>query len=138
MFVLSASSGDVRSAEAGLDVGTSSRPRPLVGEPLDEADVFGGSFALFCSHPVFSAQVMLTCPLARFFSRPRVCRFYSFAPLTLIPIQKKLLDHSLLTSKELDWLDDYHKTVWTKLNKLVEDEEALAWLKEATAPVVRQ
>lgn len=53
-------------------------------------------------------------------------------------MQKKLLDHALLTSKELDWLDDYHKTVWTKLNKLVEDEEALAWLKEATAPVTRK
>ena len=26
-------------------------------------------------------------------------------------MQKKLLDHALLTSKELDWLDDYHKTV---------------------------
>ena len=71
-------------------------------------------------------------------TRSLACRFYAFAPLTLIPIQKKLLDHALLTSKELDWLDDYHKTVWTKLNKLVEDEEALAWLKEATAPVTRQ
>ncbi|CAM9471670.1 unnamed protein product [Ectocarpus fasciculatus] len=65
-------------------------------------------------------------------------RFYSFAPLTFIPMQKKLLDQTLLTSKELDWLDEYHEMVWTKLHKLVEDEEALAWLKEATAPVVRQ
>ncbi|CAN0262014.1 unnamed protein product [Ectocarpus sp. 6 AP-2014] len=65
-------------------------------------------------------------------------RFYSFAPLTFIPMQKKLLDQTLLTSKELDWLDEYHEMVWTKLHKLVQDEEALAWLKEATAPVVRQ
>ncbi|CAM9757186.1 unnamed protein product [Ectocarpus sp. 12 AP-2014] len=65
-------------------------------------------------------------------------RFYSFAPLTFIPMQKKLLDQTLLTSKELDWLDEYHEMVWTKLHKLVEDEEALAWLKEATTPVVRQ
>ncbi|CAM9865217.1 unnamed protein product [Ectocarpus sp. 13 AM-2016] len=65
-------------------------------------------------------------------------RFYSFAPLTFIPMQKKLLDQTLLTSKELDWLDEYHELVWTKLHKLVEDEEALAWLKEATTPVVRQ
>lgn len=28
--------------------------------------------------------------------------------------------------------------VWTKLHKLVEEKEALAWLKEATAPVTRQ
>ncbi|CAN0368130.1 unnamed protein product [Pylaiella littoralis] len=65
-------------------------------------------------------------------------RFYSFVPLTLIPIQKKLLDLFLLAPAELDWLDEYHHTVWTKLNKLVKDEEALAWLKEATAPVMRQ
>lgn len=26
-------------------------------------------------------------------------------------MQKKLLDHALLTSKELGWLDDYHKMV---------------------------
>lgn len=28
--------------------------------------------------------------------------------------------------------------VWEKLKNLVQDEEALAWLKEATAPVVRR
>lgn len=28
--------------------------------------------------------------------------------------------------------------VWTKLSSLVEDEDALKWLKDATAPVVRQ
>lgn len=38
-------------------------------------------------------------------------RFFSFAPLTLIPMQKKLLDYALLTPKELDWLDEYHNTV---------------------------
>ena len=27
--------------------------------------------------------------------------------------------------------------VWTKLSNLVEDEDALNWLKDATAPVVR-
>ncbi|CAM9741765.1 unnamed protein product, partial [Laminaria digitata] len=38
-------------------------------------------------------------------------RFYRFEPLTLIPMQKKLLDQSLLSPKELDWLDDYHHRV---------------------------
>ncbi|CAN0540947.1 unnamed protein product, partial [Scytosiphon promiscuus] len=37
--------------------------------------------------------------------------FYRFEPLTLIPMQKKLLDQSLLSPKELDWLDDYHSRV---------------------------
>lgn len=62
------------------------------------------------SHPIFDAQAC-TDVMSHFFPRPRICRFYSFAPLTLIPMQKKLLDHALMTSKELDWLDEYHKTV---------------------------
>ncbi|CAM9439846.1 unnamed protein product, partial [Hapterophycus canaliculatus] len=65
-------------------------------------------------------------------------RFFSFAPLTFIPIQKKLLDLTLLSPKELDWLDRYHEMVWAKLHTLVTDEEALVWLKEATSPVARQ
>lgn len=64
--------------------------------------------------------------------------FYRFEPLTFIPIQKKLIDLALLSPKELAWLDDYHKTVWAKLSPLIEDEEALAWLTDATAPIVRK
>lgn len=45
------------------------------------------------------------------FSNSRHCSFYRFEPLTLIPMQKKLLDLTLLSPKELDWLDAYHNTV---------------------------
>lgn len=38
-------------------------------------------------------------------------RFFRFEPLTLIPIQKKLLDVTLLSLKEINWLNDYHKMV---------------------------
>lgn len=30
-----------------------------------------------------------------------------------------------------------HPQVWSKLSSLIEDEEALAWLRDATAPVAR-
>lgn len=34
--------------------------------------------------------------------------FLTFEPLTLVPIQRKLIDASLLTKKEIDWINDYH------------------------------
>lgn len=34
--------------------------------------------------------------------------FLTFEPLTLVPIQQKMIDASLLTQKEIDWLNDYH------------------------------
>ncbi|KAL4231887.1 Xaa-Pro aminopeptidase 1 [Mactra antiquata] len=34
--------------------------------------------------------------------------FLTFEPLTLVPIQRKMIDASLLTQKEIDWLNDYH------------------------------
>lgn len=37
--------------------------------------------------------------------------FYRFEPLTLIPMQKKLVDFALLSTKERQWLDSYHRTV---------------------------
>ncbi|CAM9113332.1 unnamed protein product [Discosporangium mesarthrocarpum] len=62
--------------------------------------------------------------------------FYRFEPLTLIPIQKKLLNLSILTAAEEDWLNDYHEKVWTKISPFVEGE-TLEWLREATSPLVR-
>lgn len=59
-----------------------------------------------------AARYLLTLPCIFAF----LCSFYRFEPLTLIPMQKKLLDLSLLSPKELDWLDAYHETV-SRLDK---------------------
>ncbi|XP_067656782.1 xaa-Pro aminopeptidase 1-like [Haliotis asinina] len=34
--------------------------------------------------------------------------FLTFEPITLVPIQTKLIDPSLLTEQEIDWLNEYH------------------------------
>lgn len=44
--------------------------------------------------------------------------FLTFEPLTLVPIQQKMIDASLLTQKEIDWLNDYH----TKCQEVVGEE----------------
>ena len=53
---------------------------------------------------------------------------YEFENLTLAPIDKKLIEVSLLTTKEISWLNTYHKLVYSKLNKYLKPKEKI-WLK---------
>jgi Xaa-Pro aminopeptidase len=57
-----------------------------------------------------------------------------FETLTLAPIDRRLVDRSLMTAEETAWLDGYHATVREALMTLVA-EETRAWLGEATAPL---
>ena len=57
-----------------------------------------------------------------------------FETLTLAPIDRRLVDTSLMTAAELDWLNDYHETVWQTLSPLLSESDAL-WLREATTPL---
>jgi Xaa-Pro aminopeptidase len=54
-----------------------------------------------------------------------------FETLTLAPIDRTLIDVSLLASDEIAWLDTYHATVREKLSPLV-DAGTKSWLDEAT------
>jgi len=57
-----------------------------------------------------------------------------FETLTLAPIDRNLVDPSLLTAREAAWLDAYHARVRAALSgRLPADAEA--WLAEATAPI---
>ena len=42
-------------------------------------------------------------------------RFLKFDYLTLVPMCRKLVDISLLSSSEKQWLDAYHAQVWEEL-----------------------
>lgn len=57
--------------------------------------------------------------------------FYQFETLTLCPIDARLIDYSLLTPKELLWLNNYHLMVYNTLVPFLSPDEA-AWLKEKT------
>ena len=57
-----------------------------------------------------------------------------FETITLAPIDRALVDVSLLTAHELAWLDRYHARVAETLTPLV-DPSTAAWLAEATAPI---
>jgi Xaa-Pro aminopeptidase len=60
----------------------------------------------------------------------------SFETLTYAPIDKGLIDDSLMTRAEIQWLDAYHTSVWTKLASRV-SAETLPWLKTACAPLTK-
>lgn len=60
--------------------------------------------------------------------------FLRFEPLTLCPIDRRLLDLQLLDAAERRWLDDYHARVREELSPALGPEEQ-AWLAAATAPL---
>jgi Xaa-Pro aminopeptidase len=40
----------------------------------------------------------------------------------------------MMTTEEIQWLNDYHQMVFDRLSPYLSDEE-VAWLKEATEPL---
>jgi Xaa-Pro aminopeptidase len=58
----------------------------------------------------------------------------SFETLTFCPIDRRLIDKSLLTQEELDWLNAYHDRVRDKLIGHLDGAQA-EWLTTATAPL---
>ena len=60
-----------------------------------------------------------------------------FEPLTLVPIDRQLIDTALLSAEEIGWVDAYHARVRESLSPLLEVEVA-AWLAAATAPLAER
>lgn len=68
-----------------------------------------------------------------------VCRdrgdgFLFLETLTLMPFDKKLIDPNLLSSKEINWLNEYHQRVYTELSPLLNGSERLV-LEEQCRPL---
>ena len=62
--------------------------------------------------------------------------FFKFRTLTLYPYDKTLLDISILTDPEIDWINNYHKEVYDRLSPLLSEEEK-NWLASKTSPITR-
>lgn len=60
---------------------------------------------------------------------------YGFEAITLAPFDTRLIDRSLLTPGEVEWLNAYHARVLTEVGPLLEGE-TLTWLGRATCPIV--
>jgi Xaa-Pro aminopeptidase len=61
-------------------------------------------------------------------------KFVEFETITYVPIQRKLIAKELLTSKEIDWLNSYHKLCYRVVHPLIAPSniKALEWLERET------
>ncbi len=57
-------------------------------------------------------------------------RFLQFEPLTLCPIDKRPIIRERMTQEEIDWLNQYHQTVYDRLSPHLDSDE-VKWLREA-------
>jgi len=60
--------------------------------------------------------------------------FYTFENLTLCPIDLRLVKKELLTAREIDWLNDYHKKVFKTIVPLLAKPETV-WLEKVTQKI---
>lgn len=64
--------------------------------------------------------------------------YYTFEPISFFPVQRKLIDESLMTERQIKWVDDYHKKteelVGAELKKQGKTEER-EWLLRQTKPI---
>lgn len=61
-------------------------------------------------------------------------RYLGFDCLTWVPIDRRLIDKSLLSPAEIAWMDDYHAKVRALLAPQLEGDD-LAWVERETAPL---
>lgn len=59
---------------------------------------------------------------------------YEFSALTLIPMDARLIDKTLLTQAEIDWFNAYHRQVFNTLSPLMSGDE-LTWLTKVTQAI---
>lgn len=57
-----------------------------------------------------------------------------FETLTFVPLDRRLIDKTLLAAWEIDWIDQYHDQVRDKMSNRLSDA-AIRWLEAATAPL---
>ena len=67
-------------------------------------------------------------------NKPGGKTFYCFETITLAPIDLNLVDGSLLSRFDVEWLNAYHAQVRETVGPLV-DAETQAWLAHATRPI---
>ena len=60
--------------------------------------------------------------------------FYTFETITYCPIDLDCIDVTYLTKDEIDWLNNYHKTVFNLLSPYLNDEE-VEWLSTYTRKI---
>lgn len=61
-------------------------------------------------------------------------KFFGFESLSIVPIDLRPVDKSLLTEDEVKWINEYHRLCLEKLSPMLEGS-ALEYLKKATEEI---
>lgn len=83
------------------------------------------------SHGIRIENLVLTVPAGE----GMFGNYLKFETITLCPICQKGIIKELLTTEEIEWLNEYHRTVYEKLAPDLNNEER-EWLKEACKPLI--
>jgi len=65
-------------------------------------------------------------------------KFLKPETITYVPLDRKLIDKSMLSELEINWINDYHQLCWNKLTPLASQlgkTELIEWLKTQTQPL---
>ncbi|XP_069123793.1 xaa-Pro aminopeptidase 1-like isoform X1 [Argopecten irradians] len=62
--------------------------------------------------------------------------FLTFETVTMVPYEPHLINKALLSQREVDWINAYHRTVQDTIGPLLSDDAlAAAWLSARTVPM---
>ncbi|KAK9805604.1 hypothetical protein WJX72_007339 [[Myrmecia] bisecta] len=61
-------------------------------------------------------------------------KYLAFERLTMCPLQRQMIALEVMSDREIQWVNDYHKEVWEKASPRMSGPE-LDWLKKHTAPL---
>ena len=61
-------------------------------------------------------------------------QFLYLEPLTMVPFDREAILPELMTERELEWLNAYHRKVYETLSPYL-DEEEQGWLQEMTVQI---
>ncbi|XP_033107021.1 xaa-Pro aminopeptidase 1-like [Anneissia japonica] len=61
--------------------------------------------------------------------------YMTFDPVALVPFEPTLIDYSLLSRQQIDWLNDYNKLIREKLTNELDGEDAVEWMESKTVQV---
>ena len=61
-------------------------------------------------------------------------RFFGFETLTLCPFERELFDTSIMSTDEINWVNEYHERVLAELAPDLDGED-LEWLRQACRPL---
>jgi Xaa-Pro aminopeptidase len=71
-------------------------------------------------------------------AHPELKDYLYFERVTMVPIDRRLIDTFLLTPDELAWINDYHLEVRMKVGEVIaalDDDQVSAWFDAATQPL---